>query len=577
MSSVLQDGPDAPSHAPDRSSTWIAAQWARPFRQHVAAAALVLLALMPLLGTERLFHVDEGATLAQVELLARGDGWKYEHPRTDLDPDGKWSPLWPSDGEGSAPLDKHPTYSLLLTPPMRAFGVTGVVLMSLFGTWAAAVAAALMARRLGDGLDRAVLWVGALVSPLFLYGYVTVGHTLGAAVAGGAALAALRAVEHRGRLAGAAMGALVLLGILIRSEATLFGLGLVIGLTVLAVKDRRRDVAGLAVIAFGATVGGYLLEPWLSTSLISDSGFLKVSDVTNRSEPYFLERVTPTAITTVLPGYTALGGIAVMLSTIAAVAAGTAGWVARRRPEDGAGIRLFAVVAAGAAVARLFAGPGVIPGLLVAFPLIAPGLLLLRREVLGRTATSVLGVTYLAFVAAVLATQYHLGGSGEWGFRYAILGLPLLVPIVVAGLASARDTLDGLTRRVAVISVVVLCAATTMLAAGSLLSPQGGSERLVADVEALRSQAERPVVLTSDNTVPRFAWDQVLAGESWLRVPIDELPELLPALVDDGGDIVLVTDEAELWLPQLDATHRVVEHRSGELSSDRQLVLLTPR
>jgi len=125
--------------------------------------------------------------------------------------------------------------------------------------------------------------------------------------------------------------------------------------------------------------------------------------------------------------------------------------------------------------------------------------------------------------------------------------------------------------------VVVLCAATAMLAAGSLRSPQRGSERLVADVEALRSQAERPIVLTTDNTVPRFAWDQVLAGESWLRVPTDELPELLPALVADGGDIVLVTDESELWLPQLDATHRVVEHRPGELSSDRQLVLLTPR
>jgi hypothetical protein len=577
VSTLAQDRADARSGDPGSTPGWIARQWARPFRQHAAAVAVVLLALMPLLGTSRLFHVDEGATLAQAELLARGDGWKYEQPRTDLDPSDRWSPLWPSDGEGSAPLDKHPTYSLLLTVPMRTLGATGVVLMSLLGTWTAAVLAALIARRLGAGLDRPVLWVTAVVSPLFLYGYVAVAHTLGAAVAGAAALAALRGIERRSVGRGVALGLLVVLGILLRSEAALFGAALGLGLLAVAVRTRRPHVAVLSAVAFAATVCGYVLEPWLTTRLISNAQPFGTYGATDSSAPYLIDRLMPTSITLVLPGYEALGGIGGMLSVIAAVAAAAAGWVARRRPQDGPGIRLFAIVAATAAVARLFAGAGVVPGLLVAFPLIVPGLLLVRRDLLRKSTTVLLGVTYLVFVGAVLATQYRLAGSGEWGFRYAILGLPLLVPVVVAGLASARDRLDPPTRRTAAVSVVVLSAATAVLAAGSLVLPQRGSAELVSDIASVREQATRPVVLTVDHTVPRFAWERVLAGESWLRVPEYEIPEVLPALVEDGGDVIFVSEAVDDQLPLLERTHTVILRAPLQLSTDREVVLLRPR
>lgn len=577
MSTVAQDRAEARSDDPAPALGWIAGQWRRPFRQHAIAVAIVLLALMPLLGTSRLFHVDEGATLAQAELLATGDGWKYEQPRTDLDPTDRWSPLWESDGEGSAPLDKHPTYSLLMTLPMGTLGVTGVVLMSLLGTWSAAVVAGLIARRLGAGLDRPVLWVTAFVSPLFLYGYVAVAHTLGAAVAGGAALAALRGIERRSLGRALALGLLVVLGVLLRSEAALFGAALGIGLLAVAVRTRRPGVAGLGVVTFAATAGGYLLEPWLTTRLIWDAPAFSTYGVTGSSAPYLVDRLMPTSITLFLPGYDALGGVAGMLSAVVAAAAAAAGWVARRRPEDGSGIRLFAIVAATAAVARLFAGAGVIPGLLVAFPLVVPGVLLLRRDLLGKSTTVLLGVTYAGFVGAVLATQYRLGGSGEWGFRYAVLGLPLLVPIVVAGLASGRDRLDRPTRRTATVSLVVVAAATTVLAAGSLLLPQRGSDQLVADIASVRERASRPVVLTNDHTVPRFAWQQILEGESWLRVPEYEMADALPALADDGGDVIFVSESVEAQLPLLERTHTVVLRAPLQLSTDREVVLLRPR
>jgi len=47
---------------------------------------MVLLALVPLIGTGSSFSADEGAAIVQAKSLDRGDGWIVEHPFPAVDP-----------------------------------------------------------------------------------------------------------------------------------------------------------------------------------------------------------------------------------------------------------------------------------------------------------------------------------------------------------------------------------------------------------------------------------------------------------------------------------------------------------
>ena len=50
-----------------------------------------------------------------------------------------------------------------------------------------------------------------------------------------------------------------------------------------------------------------------------------------------------------------------------------------------------------------------------------------RRRVTRNPAATVATTTFVLFSLAVLATQYRDGGSGEWGGRYFLLGIPVIV------------------------------------------------------------------------------------------------------------------------------------------------------
>ena len=175
---------------------------------------LVLLALVPVVGTASSFSADEGAVIVQARSLAGkltgGDGWIVEHPVPEVDPTGVNYPLENADrGEnGFAPYAKHPLYPVLLAVADRAGGVTAMVLLSLAGTLAAAALAAGLARRIDPALARPTLWVVGLASPLLFDGYLVMAHALAAALAVGAVLLAVRAVEERSPVVGRGGGAL---------------------------------------------------------------------------------------------------------------------------------------------------------------------------------------------------------------------------------------------------------------------------------------------------------------------------------------------------------------------------------
>lgn len=102
--------------------------WSLPVRAHVAALAVVLLALVPLVGPSASFSTDEGAAIVQAQSLSRGDGWIVEHPVPEVDPDGRHYPLELSERgpRGFVAFGKHPVYVLLLAGADRVGGVTEI-------------------------------------------------------------------------------------------------------------------------------------------------------------------------------------------------------------------------------------------------------------------------------------------------------------------------------------------------------------------------------------------------------------------------------------------------------------------
>ncbi|HSH22873.1 MAG TPA: hypothetical protein VK975_02320, partial [Acidimicrobiales bacterium] len=133
--------------------------WAAPLWAHATVLAVVLLALVPVVGTSASFSPDEGAVILQARSLAAGDGWILEHPFAELDPDDRYYPLGGSSqgADGKAPFAKHPAYPLVLAGLEGLGGVGAMLVLSTLGTVGAAVAGALLAREVAGGLERPVL------------------------------------------------------------------------------------------------------------------------------------------------------------------------------------------------------------------------------------------------------------------------------------------------------------------------------------------------------------------------------------------------------------------------------------
>src|SRR5690349_20478429 len=131
-----------------------------PLAAHAAALAIVLVALLPIIGTTGQFSADEGAAIAQARQLSRGDGWTVPDSFSQADPDGSAFPyeLSSHGGDRYAPFSKHPVYPALLAPADRVLGNTGMLLWSIGGTVAAAVLTALLARRLDPALAVPAFW-----------------------------------------------------------------------------------------------------------------------------------------------------------------------------------------------------------------------------------------------------------------------------------------------------------------------------------------------------------------------------------------------------------------------------------
>ncbi len=528
--------------------------WRARVAVHLLALAVVLLALMAVVGLSSSFLSDEGAGIIQARSLASGHGWIVPPPMPEVDPAGEWYPLINSEHgpNGFAPLAKHPAYSALLAVASRLGGVGVMVMLSVAGTVAAAGFAAAIARRLDPALARPTVWVVGLASPLLFDAFLVMGHTLGAALAAGAALFAIRAITERRPALAAAVVPCIAGAVLVRSEALIFacGLALVAGAVMLRGPSPRPALFVAAAAAGGAVLARAGEAVWFTHIMGGAPGAIAVP---SQPGPSFLQgRFDGFYITWMLPDYHLAKPVSqLLLAVVAGLAVAALG--ARSAPAHRGRVLVPAGLAACCAVSALLVAPTtLVPGLLVAFPLLTAAVVAMRRVLFREVAVMLAAGTSVFFALGVIATQYPSGGTGEWGGRYFALVIPVIVPVLLLALYRQAGALERAVRTGAIGALVVCSAASSVMAVSSIRDRHQWGERFLASVEQAQLVAGpgRPV-LTTWSASPRLAWP-IYDRAPWLWVLTDEIPDATKALAAAGTDrFVFVTAEPGLDQPRL--------------------------
>ena len=171
---------------------------------HVVALGAILCVLVLAFGRNSLVRdglvsADEGAVLSQMEVRRTTGDWGMPNPLPAVDPDARWFGISGSDldADRAYPYAKHVAYPAVAQPFFDLGGARLVVGLSAVGSLVTAALAALLARRVRRDLDVPTLWVVGIVSPIFFDSFWAIAHSMGAAFATGAVLAAVVAIERR--------------------------------------------------------------------------------------------------------------------------------------------------------------------------------------------------------------------------------------------------------------------------------------------------------------------------------------------------------------------------------------------
>jgi hypothetical protein len=291
----------------------------------------------------------------------------------------------------------------------------------------------------------------------------------------------------------------VAVAVLLRTEAVLFAVGLAAAAAVAGLRRGSRlvaaAVAGSAVVAAaGASLGE---AAWIR-HIVGGSAVGTGTILATPTGGFVGGRVDAFLLTWLRPSYRSTGPTNLLLVVMVAAVV-LAAFSARRLPAERRGIRLLAGVAASAALLALVLTPrNIVPGLLVACPLLIAGLAMIDGAALRATPARLAVVSTAGFALLVLATQYRTGGSGEWGGRYFALGLPVVLPVVVSAVRrhGSRALAAGL---------VVCTLAMSVMAVTSLRAAHRVDTRLVAAIDRAAGP-DRPVLVTTVPLVPRMAW-----------------------------------------------------------------------
>lgn len=554
----------------------LARLWGAPLWAHVVVLGAVLVLGFALTRPGVAYTSDEGAAILQARLLDQTGDWYYRYPLASIDPEDAARPFVRADqGEkGVAPYAKHPLYPLLLVAADRVGGSTAMGLLSVAGTLGAAGCAALLARRFGRGLERPVLWVVGVGSPLLFDSWLVLAHTLGAAAVGAAGVAAVIAFERRGParvLALVAVGVGVAAATAVRTEGAFVVAGLLVGGAIAVWRDRSRwpTAAWVAVAAVGGAGVTLLAERAFFRSLLGAvtpgvADAPPASWLAGRSESFVATWLDPSY------NGAAVGDAALSLAALALAVGAIA---ARLKGRNTVAI-VALTVATGCYAVRVAAGtPGAIPGLVLAFPIGWVGLWLVDRTLVATPTRAFVATTGAVMVAAILLTQYPRGGGVEWGGRYFAVALPLIAPVLVAAIANRARVL-GFDAPLVKVGLAVGVVVTLLLGVASVQAYRkvhGATDDVLAVMRVAGEEAgtsgglDRPVVLSWNRLLPQIAYRDFDRYE-WVVPDRDGLARYADRLAGLGVDrLVLVTPDSTVDLPELPGW-RVVETPSGSTS-----------
>ena len=515
--------------------------WAAPLWAHAAALAVLLLALLPVMGPESTFTGDEGAYALQVRALEQGS-WQYRYKAAAVDPDGRWFPVVLSNRNGNRfyPYVQHPAYPLLMRVATAVAGTSlGLHLVALLGAVGAAAAAWLLAAEVDATLGRPAFWVTAS-SPVLVNGTLLWAHAPSAAAAGLALVAATR-LARRPHAPLATAGAVVALagGVLLRSEGLLFA-----GALVVVVAARRLRPAGaraalstLAVLGVPVAAAALGERAWVRAIVGRTVDTLTVREGATRSTPYLAGRLAGAFHSLFQAHYESVAAGPPVLAALG-LAVGL-GCLALRRWGPSSR-RDLAIAVTGVVVLyglRVAQHPtDGVTGLFAAWPVAALGLVLLRGRDRHPTVDLCL-VVGAVFSAGVLLTQYPEGGGLEWGGRFLS---PATVPLaVVATVALARRIrgAPAVVRPLATVAVGGLAVASTLFGLVTVARARAGQDGFIA--AAARHPAT--VTVTTLEAYPRIAW-RTHDRLSWMLTDDAGLPVLLATLRAAGvADVAVVT------------------------------------
>ncbi len=587
----IEHGPaDRPS--PERVRP---AEGSKRLRTHALLLLLLLLALLPVAGHRAVWSADEGALLYQVSALADGRGWRFDHPFPAADPGGTYFPIhlssWdvdtgPSaaasdgrcdrpDGCGYIVLAKHSVFLWLSAGLYRLGGYSLLLVMSAVATALAAAATGRLASMIDPRAAVPGLWAAGLASPLFIDGYVAWAHTVAAALIGWGCVGLLtRHHRIRWRSAGLVM---LFVACQIRTEAPLAGIA--IGLALLAAAapthrsapgssptaDADSDVVGRQTpraLRRDRALTGMAALATVAVGIVVDRA--TAVDTGGPVEPvgfdeafgFLAGRLEAFSITWLRPAYGAAPlELLVLLAATLTLVAG----VLARRGQARAGVVTGLLIGSTLALAARFAiaQAALIPGLVIAFPTLFVGLFLLDRRRFANDRLAVVFGGFVLFCGAVLATQYRLGGGGEWGGRYFAVGLPLGIAAAAVGFITAGDRFSVEARRRIGGLLIVSMALLSAMGLLGLRAVRQQTEDLALDIGAAIDESNGdPVVLSSIDGLGRWMWREVDNGR-WLRVPEDELATVAARLDSLGVDqIVLITADNQQQLTALDTWYR---------------------
>lgn len=534
----------------------------RPFWQHALGLLVLLAALVPLVGTDSAFVTDESFVVIQLDTIEDTGQWALPHPLPEVDPEGAAFPLHGAVRyeSGYTLYGKHPALIYLYLPVHRAFGIVGLVALSVLGTWAAALVASRLAGRIRAGSGIVALWLVGAASPLFFDAYVIHAHTVAAALAGLSVLLVLRAMDEDRMWLGLGAVAAVFAVALLRSEGVLFA-GALGGATALVGLLRRRlALTLLGAAAVGAGAAAQLLDRAWSAA-VANGDYVEI-DTFDRVGASFLDaRVTSLSFTLLMPGYR---GVTVpeVLTLLGAALLVVGAVVVRRRPGD-KGAVVLPITGAALLAARSVLEWGPVPGLVVAFCVGTVGLVLLGGPIARSSPSRFLLLTSGVFAVAVALTQYAVGGHTEWGGRYFALAVPLLGAVSAASLDRALATWPRSTARAMRVSLVVATVAMGVLAVSTLRSAHDRNRArsdgvLAAAAELPVVAGQPPIVVTEDDQVPRLArgrYDEV----RFLLVPPSEVDRYLGRLADEGVEqLLLVSVDPEESLDEIPTDYEQV-------------------